>query len=144
MGRSVSVDGVTGAIHTFIVEPFVPHDAEFYLSLQSTRAGIDISFSDAGGVDIEDNWDRLKTVALPTGAAADAAALAPLLAALPLEQRPGMAAFVGGCVAVFEDLDFTLMVGRERERGEEGKEGRSRRRKTRPTTPTITLPPFSS
>ena len=115
MGRQLTMNNVTGSLTTFIVEPFVPHDAEFYLSIQSVRSGIDLSFSDAGGVEIEENWDKVKTVHLPAtadappGACASADALAPLLAGLPTDARPAMAAFIAGCVAVFEDLDFTLM-----------------------------------
>jgi len=115
MGRQLTMNNVTGSLTTFIVEPFVPHDAEFYLSIQSVRSGIDLSFSDAGGVEIEDNWDKVRTVHLPAtadappGACASADALAPLLAGLASDARPAMAAFVAGCVAVFEDLDFTLM-----------------------------------
>jgi hypothetical protein len=33
----------------------------------TARLGCDISFSTAGGVEIEENWDKVKTVTLPTG-----------------------------------------------------------------------------
>ena len=58
------MDGCSGPVNTFIVEPFVPHDAEYYLSVQSKRLGDDISFSEAGGVEIEANWDLVQTVRL--------------------------------------------------------------------------------
>ena len=41
----IDMSGCVGAITTFIVEPFVPHEEEFYLSIQSQRLGNDISFS---------------------------------------------------------------------------------------------------
>ena len=63
----VTVDGCSGPVNTFIVEPFVPHDAEYYLSVQSKRLGDDISFSEAGGVEIEANWDRVQTVGAHIG-----------------------------------------------------------------------------
>lgn len=40
----VTVDGCAGGVHTFIVEPFVPHQQEFYLCIQSERLGDTISF----------------------------------------------------------------------------------------------------
>ena len=43
----------TGPITTFVVEPFVPHQEEYYLSIQSTRLGYEVSFNEAGGMDIE-------------------------------------------------------------------------------------------
>jgi len=41
-----------------------------HTSPQCTRLGCDISFSTAGGVEIEENWDKVKSVTLPTGQAA--------------------------------------------------------------------------
>jgi hypothetical protein len=37
MGKVVTVNGCTGPVDTFIVEPFVPHSEEFYLSIQVLR-----------------------------------------------------------------------------------------------------------
>jgi len=39
----------TGAITTFIVEPFMPHKDEYYLSITSARLGADVIFSECGG-----------------------------------------------------------------------------------------------
>ena len=112
-GRTVSVDGVSGTVDTFIIEPFVPHAVEYYLSIQSTRDGVDVSFSEAGGVEVEANWDALKSVAIhadPTsGVVATPAALAPLVASLPPDTRTAVSAFIAGTVAVFNDLDFSLI-----------------------------------
>ena len=90
----VNVDGCIGAVNTFIVEPFVPHEAEYYLSIQSERLGNVISFSEAGGVEIEANWDSVKTVTIPTMGEASGDTLAPLLGGLPLELRSQMEAFI--------------------------------------------------
>lgn len=65
MGKVIDMDGCTGLINTFIIEPFVPHSQEYYLCIQSKRLGSDISFSEAGGVEIEANWDKACTAALP-------------------------------------------------------------------------------
>ncbi|KFM26377.1 ATP-citrate synthase [Auxenochlorella protothecoides] len=82
---------------------------KYYLCIQSTRAGTDLSFSEAGGVEIEEHWDQVRSVSLAVGEAVTGEALAPLLATLPLELRPGMEAFLATAHAVFTDLDFTLM-----------------------------------
>lgn len=46
MGTDVTVDGVTGRLTTFLVEPFLPHPAsdEYYLCITSRRDGEDILF----------------------------------------------------------------------------------------------------
>ena len=51
--------GCKGPITTFIVEPFIPHNEEFYLNIVSDRLGNSISFSECGGIDIEENWDKV-------------------------------------------------------------------------------------
>lgn len=53
--------GCKAPITTFIVEPFVPHDQEYYLSIVSDRLGCTISFSECGGIEIEENWDKVLT-----------------------------------------------------------------------------------
>lgn len=53
--------GCKAPITTFIVEPFVPHDQEFYLSIVSERLGCSISFSECGGIEIEENWDKVNS-----------------------------------------------------------------------------------
>lgn len=83
----VEMGGCKAPITTFIVEPFVPHDQEYYLSIVSERLGSTISFSECGGIEIEENWDKVKTVFLPTEKAMTPDACAPLIATLPLEVR---------------------------------------------------------
>lgn len=34
LGKVVDMDGCVGAISTFVVEPFVPHNQEYYLCIQ--------------------------------------------------------------------------------------------------------------
>ncbi|KAL0454602.1 UNVERIFIED_CONTAM: ATP-citrate synthase alpha chain protein 2 [Sesamum latifolium] len=66
LGVEVEMGGCKAPITTFIVEPFVPHDQENYLSIVSERLGCTISFSECGGIEIEENWDKVKTIFLPT------------------------------------------------------------------------------
>jgi hypothetical protein len=64
---------------------------------QSNRLGYDVSFSEAGGVEIEENWDKVRHVTLEVEQPAAGGALAPLLAGLPLELRAKMEAFIQAC-----------------------------------------------
>ncbi|KAL5981644.1 hypothetical protein ACLOJK_015707 [Asimina triloba] len=85
LGVEVEMGGCKAPITTFIVEPFVPHDQEFYLSILSDRLGCTISFSECGGIEIEENWDKVKTVFLPTEKPLTSEECAPLIATFPLE-----------------------------------------------------------
>ena len=100
MGKVIDINGCVGSINTFIVEPFVPHAQEYYLCIQSKRLGCDISFSEAGGVEIEENWDQVKTVTIPTLEEPSLERLSPLLSGLALELKTKMVHFIQGCFQV--------------------------------------------
>eukprot|EP00898_Chlorokybus_atmophyticus_P000637 jgi/Chlat1/1574/Chrsp123S01832 len=109
MGKDADVEGTRGPVHHFIVEPFVPHEKELYLSIVSDRLGAKVSFSDAGGVEVEENWERMRSVVVPTDAPLTPDLLAPLVAPLPLEARSKVETFIRAAFAVYQDLDFTLL-----------------------------------
>lgn len=109
LGKEVEMSGTKGPITTFIVEPFVPHSDEYYLSIVSDRLGANVSFSECGGIEIEENWDKVKHVFIPTEKTLTPELCAPLIATLRLEVRQTIEAFLMGSFAVFQDLDFTLL-----------------------------------
>ncbi|KAK2647251.1 hypothetical protein Ddye_022446 [Dipteronia dyeriana] len=109
LGVEVEIEGCKAPITTFIVEPFVPHDQEFYLSMDSERLGCTINFSECGGIEIEENWDKVKSVFLPTEKPMTVEAISPLIVTLPLEIRGKIGDFIKGVFAVFQDLDFSFM-----------------------------------
>ncbi|CAI5458737.1 unnamed protein product [Closterium sp. Yama58-4] len=109
LGKEVEMGQSKGPITTFIVEPFIPHKEEYYLSITSKRLGCDVCFSECGGVNIEENWDKVKTIFVPTESELTSELCAPLIATLPLEVRENMEKFIKGVFAVFKDLDFTLI-----------------------------------
>ncbi|CAO2829277.1 unnamed protein product [Amaranthus hypochondriacus] len=109
LGKEVEMGGCKGPITTFIVEPFVPHNEEFYLNIVSERLGNSVSFSECGGIDIEENWDKVKTVYIPTGVSFTSEVCAPLVATLPLEVKGVIERFIKNIFSLFLDLDFTFL-----------------------------------
>ncbi|XP_031125370.1 ATP-citrate synthase alpha chain protein 1 [Ipomoea triloba] len=109
LGKEVEMGGCKGPITTFIVEPFVPHNEEFYLNIVSERLGCSISFSECGGIDIEENWDKVKTIFVPTGVSLTSDLCAPLVATLPLEIKTVIEDFIKVVYALFLDLDFSFL-----------------------------------
>ncbi|CAL5189012.1 unnamed protein product [Lathyrus oleraceus] len=109
LGKEVEMGGCKGPITTFIVEPFIPHNEEFYLNIVSDRLGNSISFSECGGIDIEENWDKVKTVFVPTGVSLTSKIVAPLVATLPLEIKGEIEEFLKVIFTLFQDLDFTFL-----------------------------------
>ncbi|KAI9195447.1 hypothetical protein LWI28_014931 [Acer negundo] len=109
LGVQVEIDGCKGPITTFIVEPYILHHQEYYLSINSERLGCTINFSDSGGIEIENNWDKVKSVFLPTDKSMVVETIAPLVATLPSEVRGRIRDFIMGVFAVFQDLDFSFI-----------------------------------
>ncbi|KAF3340510.1 ATP-citrate synthase alpha chain protein 3-like protein [Carex littledalei] len=109
LGVEVEMGGCKAPITTFIVEPFMPHEQEYYLNIVSERLGSSISFSECGGMEIEENWDKVKTIFLPSDKSLSLDTCAPLVATLPLEVRAKIANFIQGAFAVFQDLDFSFI-----------------------------------
>jgi ATP citrate (pro-S)-lyase len=109
MNKEITINNCTGPVTTFVMEPFVPHEHEFYLSIQTGRLGDEIYFSESGGIHVEENWDKVKTISVPAGTAVTASTVAALISSLPLEIKPVLEKFIVGCYAFFSDLDCTLL-----------------------------------
>ena len=65
MGKEVTIGKSTDKLTHFLIEPFVPHKEEYYLAFTSEREANIIRFSTLGGVDIEENWDKVVEIKVP-------------------------------------------------------------------------------
>jgi ATP-citrate lyase beta-subunit len=70
------VESVT--IREVIVSEAIDHKEEFYASVKSTRDGVDVMVTTYGGVEVEDNWDKVKKLAVEIGESPTDAQLATL------------------------------------------------------------------
>jgi succinyl-CoA synthetase beta subunit len=60
--KNMTIAGKTDTLDTFLVEPFVAHDAEYYLAFATEKTHDVILFSHQWGVDIEEHWDQVITI----------------------------------------------------------------------------------
>ena len=67
LGKVFEIGNVRGELKRLIVEPFVPHEKEYYISMTSTRDSDIIHFSFEGGIFIEENWDKVTHITIPLG-----------------------------------------------------------------------------
>lgn len=67
IGKEIEIKGIKGKLNRFFIEPFVEHDKEYYLAILTKRDYDEILFSSKGGVDIEENWDSVKSLKIPVG-----------------------------------------------------------------------------
>ncbi|KAL0295864.1 UNVERIFIED_CONTAM: ATP-citrate synthase alpha chain protein 2 [Sesamum calycinum] len=61
LGKEVEMGGCKGPITTFMLNHLF-HIMRNFLNIVSERLGCSISFSECGGIEIEENWDKVKTI----------------------------------------------------------------------------------
>lgn len=49
-----------------LTEEFIAHEDEYFVSLRKVREGIEILYSEKGGIEVENNWEEVDKVLLPT------------------------------------------------------------------------------
>ncbi|MFW3146960.1 MAG: ATP citrate lyase citrate-binding domain-containing protein [Thermoplasmatota archaeon] len=64
MGKSAKIGQVRGSLTHFLIEPFIPHDSEYYVAVKMESDGDHVYFSTQGGVDIESVWDTVKEASI--------------------------------------------------------------------------------
>lgn len=53
-------------IDSVIVEEFVEHKDEYFISLKAVREGVEVYYSGVGGIDVEQNWEKVEKILVPT------------------------------------------------------------------------------
>jgi ATP-citrate lyase beta-subunit len=111
MNQSVTIRSAvgetTGVLTHFLVEPFVPHDVEYYLAFTSAREQDIILFSPRGGVDIESVWDTVVRIEVPILGSLDRADLQRRLPSLP--EKAAIISFIEALYRVYVDYHFTYL-----------------------------------
>ena len=67
LDRVFEIGNIKGELRRLIVEPFIPHEKEYYISITSERYNDVIHFSFEGGIFIEENWDKVTHIPIPLG-----------------------------------------------------------------------------
>jgi len=111
MSQEVTIEGACGktkgVLTHFLIEPFVPHEVEYYLAMTSNRDADVIHFSTHGGVDIEAVWDTVIETEIPILGALDKAALARRLPELPEKER--IVSFIEAVYRFYVDYHFVYL-----------------------------------
>jgi len=96
-----------GTLTHFLIEPFVPHDAEYYVAFTAGHEADKIHFSTEGGVDIESVWDTVVTVEVPVLGELD---VTQLEAALPdVPNKDQVVAFISALYQVYVEYHFAVL-----------------------------------
>jgi len=66
MNKEVTLlSGVKGTLDTFLVEPMTPHESEYYVAMKANETCDTIYLSAFGGVEVEENWDKVREMTVP-------------------------------------------------------------------------------
>lgn len=119
LNQPLEVSGVKGVLSTFLIEPFVPHSHEYYFCVQTVREGDRLRFGACGGIDIEENWHKVRSVVVPAGLPDAPAAMQlnveehilPLLTDddIPNGLKVVLGSFIKACYETYVELDMTLL-----------------------------------
>jgi ATP citrate (pro-S)-lyase len=110
MGQEIEINGIRGTIDRFLVEPFIEHKEEFYLSILSKRDEDSISFSVSGGMEVEENWEKMIQLSIPVGKKIEDVDVEGIISdKIPDNRRDKTIAFIEASYRLFVDLNFTLL-----------------------------------
>ncbi len=109
MGLEVTIGGITGRLSHFLIEPFTPHKEEFYVAISSDYEGDNIFFSMAGGVGVEENWDRVVTIHVDTLAGIDDLDIGSRLPAELGERKAAVEKFITALWRFYSDTGFAYL-----------------------------------
>lgn len=108
IGKVRVISGIEGEITRLLVEPFISHEKEYYISFTTERDYDLIHFSFEGGIFVEENWDKVMHIPIPIGQKIenfDIGSKMPDLGNLKDVLLP----FIKGMYQVFVDQDFTFL-----------------------------------
>ena len=105
--KEVTIGKVTGKLTHFLIEPFVEHEKEYYLSITSDRTEDVINFSTEGGIDIEENWERVIKIHVPTLIGIEEIKIEREIPDLP--NKEVIVQLIKSVYKFFQDLDFSYL-----------------------------------
>ena len=108
LNRVCEIGNVRGELKRLLVEPFVPHEKEYYVSITSDRENDIIHFSFEGGIFIEENWDKVNHIPVPLGTDINSFDLKSKLPNLG-DLENVLIPFIKGLFQVYVDQDFAFL-----------------------------------
>ena len=108
------LSGEKGRLTHFIIEPFTPHTQEQEYYISATTVGEDdvLYMSAEGGMEVEENWDKVNEVHIPinmSDADMEKAVKSHIPEGIPEENRTAFASFAIQFYKFFRDLHFAYL-----------------------------------
>lgn len=111
MGKEVTIQQTTGkttgVLTHFLIEPFVPHEVEYYLAFTSHGDTDTIHFSTQGGINVEEAWDSVVHIDVPVLTKPEDVKVAKHLPKIPNADK--VAKFIEVLYRVFAEYHFAYL-----------------------------------
>ena len=108
--NEIEVAGRQGSLTHFLLEPFVPHQSEYYFCITCDRDADIVLFSHEGGVDIEDDWSRkVRELRIPAGQLLSVTEARRLVEAANPEDQPVLASALCGLHQLFQECGLAYL-----------------------------------
>ncbi len=108
-GKTITIGKATGKLTHFLIEPFVRHRREYYLSFTGHPEGDYLHFATCGGVDIEDNWDKVVTLNIPIFKKIEKVNFSPIMNLVPLNEKNVLKEILISLFIIYRDLHFSFL-----------------------------------
>ncbi|HUW88981.1 MAG TPA: ATP citrate lyase citrate-binding domain-containing protein [Candidatus Nanopelagicaceae bacterium] len=108
LDRVCEIGNVSVALKRLLVEPFIPHEKEYYVSITTERNNDVIHFSFEGGIFVEENWDKVVHVPIPVETDINTFDLEGKIPNLG-DLKDTIIPFIKGLYQVFINQDFTFL-----------------------------------
>ena len=109
LGKAQTVNGIDGVLTHFIIEPCVAHEEEYYAAIKSGAEGDTIYFSLEGGINVEENWEKVVCISVPVLEGIDAVDIEKALPAELGANQKLVANFLKGLYKYFEAMHFAYL-----------------------------------
>jgi len=108
LDRVCEIGNIRGELKRLLIEPFIPHKKEYYVSITSDRENDIIHFSVEGGIFIEENWEKVTHIPVPLGTDINTFDLASKMPDLG-DLKDVLIPFIKGLFQVYVDQDFAFL-----------------------------------
>ncbi|MFX1371813.1 MAG: ATP citrate lyase citrate-binding domain-containing protein [Promethearchaeota archaeon] len=108
LDKVFEIGKVKGELKRLLIEPFIPHEKEYYVSITSDRENDIIHFSFEGGIFIEENWDKVYHIPIPLGTDINTFDLSSKMPNLG-DLKDVLIPFIKALFQVFVDQDFAFL-----------------------------------
>ena len=108
LNHEFEIGGKKGTLTRLLVEPFIAHETEYYVSITADEEEDTIHFSKEGGIFVEENWDKVTHITVPLHTTMEDFDLGSKLPDVGGD-KDLLIKFIKGLYQVFVKEDFTFL-----------------------------------